>query len=211
MTRAEYIDRVKVKLDEFSPFEEPSSFIAADGDADYDRVKPVIEYIDKELDNATNYCLRVLPLRVLSSDANIETEQLTINNGVGIVTASYSNKRLCRVIVADWKRDVTHFYTSEDVEYLLQQNEYTRSGIAKPSVFYVPELDCLELYSFPSTSTTNSVDIWSIDLNTKPESVASYIADFIIIKCAQLVYSILGNTNGAAAMESEFARKLEAL
>lgn len=209
MTKKEYIEKVKVKLDEVSPFEEPLTFIAADGDSSYDKVKPITKYIEEELDNAARYCLSVLPLSLLTNDIKSGVASLTITNGVGAALCR-SNMRLCRVKAADWERDVTHFFTSEDAEYLVQQNKHTRSGVAKPSVFFIPERDEIELYSFPINSQTDSVTIWSIDTYTKAENVVSNISDFIVLKCAQLVLDILGNTN-SALMEKEFERKVSAL
>lgn len=209
MTRQEYINKVKVKLDEVSPFDEPLTFIAADGDSSYDKVKPITKYIDEELDNATEYCLRMLPLKVLTSDIKKEELNLTNTNGVGIVQFA-DTYRLCRVSVVDWQRDATHSFTTEDAEYLLQQNKHTRSGIAKPAVFFSPEDSTLELYSLPADSKTNKATIYRIDLTTKAEQVQSNISDFITLKCAHLVLDILGNQN-SALMEKELERKISAL
>ena len=57
MTREEYIEAVKVKLEEVSPFDEPNSFIAADNDPAYKEVKPIISYIEKTLDAAAHNCM----------------------------------------------------------------------------------------------------------------------------------------------------------
>jgi hypothetical protein len=210
MTRQEYIENVKVKLDEVSPFDEPLTFIAAEGDTSYSKVKPITAYIDEELDNATRYCLNVLPLSLLAEDITKEEKtDIVISNGVGSIDG-YSNKRLCRVSAKGWDRDVTHFFTSADVTYLLQQNNYTRSGKAKPSVYYVPENKGIELYSFPDNYETTDCAVWTINLLTKAEDVKSAISDFISIKCAQLVLDILGSNN-AALMEKEFERKVNAL
>lgn len=209
MTRQEYIDKAKVKLDEVSPFDEPLTFIAADGDSSYDKVKPITKYIDEELDNATEYCLRMLPLKVLASDIEKEELDMTNTNGVGIVPFA-DTYRLCRVSVADWQRDATHSLTTEDAEYLFQQNKHTRSGIAKPSVFFNPEDSTLELYSLPVDSETDKATIYRIDLTTKAEQVQSNISDFIAIKCAHLVLDILGSQN-SALMEKELERKISAL
>lgn len=211
MTRDEYIEKVKAKLDEFSPFEEPNSFIAAAGDIAYDKVKPIVSYIDHELENATKFCLSSLPLSLLAKDVEKHQETIHINKGIGETKGTnYANKRLSRVKTNEWERDVTHFFSSDDAEYLLQQNKHTRSGIAKPSVFFIPEDNKLELYSFPESTKTTNAEIWSIDLLKRAEDVMSEVGDYIVIKCAQCVYDMLGNANGAATMENEYKRKLNA-
>lgn len=209
MTRQEYIERVKVKLDEISPFDEPLTFIAADGDNSFDKVKPITIYIDKELDNATRYCLSILSLRLLSSDINEDEKNISIENAVGHIGMP-SNYRLCRVKAEGLEREVTHFLSTEDASYLLQQNKHTRSGCAKPSAFYNAETGILELYSLPADSEIKTVTVWYIDTEMKAEDVASSIEDFIVLKCAQLVLDILGNQS-SALMEKEFERKVSVL
>lgn len=222
MTIKEYIEKVKVKLDEFSPFEEPTSFIAAGGDVDYNNVKPVIAYIENELPNAVRYCLSILPQSLLSKDINKVSATFSLNDRVGVVTSDVldlSTQRFIRLRVPSyWKRDVTTFYKSEDVEYLIQQNEHTRGGVSKPVVVYVAETNELELYSFPyvlegesSGDTQWAVDIWCIDTSKSADQVMSSIEDFIVLKCAQLVADILGNANASTALENEFKRKESAL
>ena len=221
MTKAEYIERVKVKLDEFSPFEEPMSFIAA-GDDDYSKVKPIVAYIESELPNAVRYCLSVLPQSLLSKDIAKTETTFSLNGRIGVVDPAdveLSSQRLIRVQVPTyWKRDATAFIKSEDAEYLLQQNEHTRGGVSKPVVVYVPELDVLELYSFPNKlegegndKTEWNVNIWSIDVEKGVDEIKSAIEDFVVIKCAQLVASILGNANASTALDNEFAKKVAAL
>lgn len=227
MTKAEYIEKVKVKLDEISPFVEPTTFLAAGGDTSYDNVKPIIMYITNELPNAVKFCLSSLPYSILSKDITQSSNLMfTLSaDRVGKVASTtnfdLSTKRLVRVNVPNyWKKDVVSFITSEDVEYLIQQNAHTRGKIYKPVVAYVPERNELELYSFPHElagenatppTTQWAVNVWSIDLTTLAQDVLSSIEDFIILKCAQLVFDVLGNTNGSTAMQQEYQRKLESI
>ena len=66
-TREEYIEAVKVKLEEISPFKEPDHFIDGTSDPDFDCVKPIVSYIEKNLDEAAQNCLRSLPLSLLQA------------------------------------------------------------------------------------------------------------------------------------------------
>lgn len=148
MTRQEYIKAVKAKLDEISPFDEPGSFIAAEGDSDYDKVKPVVSYIESELDHAAQFCLNTLPLSLLGGDIQSETFDMRVtDDGVGIIDDICDYMRLARLHVGGWQRDVTAFISTSSPLYLLQQNKYTRGGSAKPVVAYNPEEKTLECYS----------------------------------------------------------------
>lgn len=224
MTEAEYIEKVKVKLDEVSPFNEPSTFIASGGDASYDDVKPIIAYITSELPNAVKFCLSSLPYSILAKDIDNKVKKFTLTNRVGLLpsdeSCDFSVMRLVRVSVSDyWDRDVTSFITSEDAAYLVQQNKNTRAKLSKPVVAYSAEHNRLELYSFPlpllgevdGTSRAWDAIVCAIDTSKSADQVLSPIEDFIVIKCAQQVLDILGNSNGASLMEKEYQRKLSAL
>lgn len=219
MNKDDLIARVKVKLDEVSPFEEPTNFIAAGGDASYNNVKPILAYIEQELPNALKYCLQVLPTKSLVRDIDAYTCDLTITKKVGFMKSSesidFSKLRLVRLQVPNlWKRDATYFITSEDAAYLLQQSPYIRGGESKPMVAYNTASNSLELYSFPSNKEDESikegVTLWSIDTTKDIADVSSPIEDLVAVKCAQLVLDIIGDAK-AQSMGKEFERLVVAL
>lgn len=163
MTRQQLIDAVKVKLEEISPFDEPESFIA-DGDDAANTDKPIISYIDKSLDEAAHNCLNSLPLTLLHADMVREGIGFQIDhNGVGLIYPYSSQNRLVRFRQKALKRAITSFITTEDPLYLLQQNNWTRGGIAKPVMVLAsnsggegivvsqPDQCQLEIYSFPES------------------------------------------------------------
>lgn len=219
MTRAELIDRVLTKLDEKSPFDEPQSFIAADGDTSYDKVKPIKMYVEDLLDEAANDCLRVLPLSLVGKDVSVESTDITIKNGVGEIPllqdASYV--RFVRVSADSWKKEVTSFITSSDSLYLLQQNENTRGKLCKPVVAIVPECSRLELYSFPNakedekiTATLHFILCNKTAGSDTDHAVKSGIDELIVIRCAELVSNIFGSAN-AQVFQNEFTEKVNSV
>lgn len=212
MTLQEYINKVKIKIDEVSPFNEPDEFIVSNQDGSYKDVKPIIPYIKEELPNASKYCLGTLPTSKLSKDIVKAEYEAIISKGVGVIESdsdrSFSQFRLVRVNAKEWERDATSFITAEDAEYLLQQRIYTRGGLAKPVVAYVAEGDILELYSFKEGSDKTTINIWGIDVAKNIEDIKSDIEDFIVLKCAQLVLNIFGRAE-AAVMQAEFDNKLK--
>jgi len=212
-TRTEYINAVKAKLDEISPFEEPDHFIAATSvtgdtlDEDYTKVKPVISYIESELDNAAQFCLNALPISLLADDVDEDTMTVCIDaNGVGHIKDFYEYLRLLRVACVQFDRDVTAFITSVSPIYLLQQNKYTRGGQAKPVVSYTPEKAELELFSFPAALNNqhSMANVRYIDCRKKVEMVHSHIERFIVIRAAMNVMRILGDDNAVARLTNEF-------
>ena len=215
MTRDQYIAAVKAKLEEVSPFDDPATFVAA-GDSAINTIKPIVSYIDAELDKAARHCLLVLPLVLLSKDITAATSNATVEtNGVGYLGSVQTYWRLVRVKDngGAWKRDVTAFISTADPLYLLQQSEYTRGGVAKPVAAYNPEEKKIELFSFPKPeeASTESITLYYIDGEKLAQNVASAVEEYIVILCAAYVAEILQDTNRATALRNEFQEKVAAI
>ena len=230
-TREEYIEAVKVKLEEISPFKEPDHFIDGTSDPDFDCVKPIVSYIEKNLDEAAQNCLRSLPLSLLHADIERKTDGFSVDvNGVGFITCIHANYRYVRFHHEALKRDITAFITSEDPLYLVQQNEHVRGGLAKPVAVLASYAETgnyygqIEIYSFkpkmaeafdPSTVSTDFVLLY---INTEKTAgrdtlhpVQSPIEDLIVLECAKMVFAILGNFDGVKSCENEQAEKIQAI
>lgn len=220
LTRDQLIEYVKTKLDEHSPFDEPLSMIAAAGDPDYDKVKPIKKCIDDLLNEAANDCLRMLPLTLVGADTDSLSLTITIDsNEVGIINLAVNKllkARFTRVLTRLWKKEVTSFITSSDPLYLVQQNTTTRGKLYKPIVALVPEKDCLELYSFPgngSSSVLGAVYYISCDKEAGADMgnpVRSDIDELVAIRCAELVCNVFGNQS-AQIFKKEFTEKVNSV
>ena len=238
LTRAQYIERVKVKLEEISPFDEPENFIAESGSA-ASAVKPIKSYIDNSIDEAARNCLQALPLSLLHGDVK---KVSSTGAAPGVIEMHVDGLGVGRFGLADTirpirfrhsalKRDITAFITTEDSLYLLQQNLYTRGGTAKPVAVWSSDLwfpmaeDSdesesegekigMEIYSFPreynETVDTTSV-LLGIDTAKAVQTIQSPIEDFIVLECAAMVSDILGNANAAQTLRAESAMKLAAV
>ena len=228
MTREEYIEAVKVKLEEISPFDEPESFIA-DDDSSANTVKPIISYIDKSLDEAAKNCLSSLPLRLLHADVEVESSDIDVidSDGVGYFGIN-PNNRFIRFRHAELERDITAFVTTEDPIYLLQQNKHTRGGLCKPvavvcSTPHEPDAmpGTMEIYSLKPDSS-KAYKLLYINLGKKPGVAADYspatpalvaspIEDLIVLECARMVFNILKDYDAAKVCENEQAAKIQAI
>lgn len=219
MDRQEYIDAVKVKIEEISPFDEPESFIA-DDDSSANTVKPIREYIIESLDEATKNCLLTLPLSLLHADVERSNPTMVINNrGVGEFAIS-PNRRFIRFRHSSaLERDITAFITSEDPQYLVLQNPHCRPGQCKTMAVVSSDMGQMEIFSYPESlygTTQTDAYLLSIDLGKKPGSdetnhVLSPIEDLIVLECARMVFNILGNYDGAKVCENEQTAKIQAI
>jgi len=217
MTESEYIRLVKVKLDEVSPFDEPTTFIATGGDAS---VKPIETTIKECLPNAAELCLNVLPTVLLSADIDEDTYTAHIDvNSVGHITdiEEYARPVSLSVDGGYWDREVGSFITPLSPAYLLQKNKFTRGGSAKPVAAFVPEKREIELYSFPKSITPKDKNdhahvhatLYYIDTHKAATSVQSKIEDFIVLRCAAYVAEIMSANDAAQVFIAEFKAKLE--
>lgn len=212
LTRQQLIDYVRTKLDEHSPFDEPQNFIAAAGDPDYDKVKPIVKYIDDLLNEAANDCLRMLPLTLVGADVQkLICPEISIDDDevvrIKLSTQNLLNARFTRVKATLWKKEVTSFITSSNPMYLLQQDEDARGKLCKPIVAIVPEKDCLELYSFPGMAgKTTNTDVFYISCNKEAENIVSDIDELVAIRCAELLCNVFGSQS-AQVFQKEFAEK----
>ena len=219
MIREEYIRKVKVLLDEVSPFDEPNGFIAANGDSDYDEVKPVVSYIDGCLDRAAAYCLNTLPVTLLPDDITRMKSTATMDaDGVGHITvpgAQYVRPVRLHDSSGILKRDITAFITTSSPLYLLQQNKHTRGKEYKPVAAFRPENGEIEVFSYNNGGTYVSSDVsfgailYYIKTNTTADNVTSDIYDFIALMCASYVEEILGDSNAAKVFQQEFKNRLD--
>ena len=211
MTREEYIEAVKVKLEEVSPFDEPNSFIAADNEPDYKEVKPIISYIEKTLDEAAHNCLQALPLTLLHADIVHSEPTLTIaDDGVATFTIQ-PNTRFVRFRHPDLRRDITAFITSEDPIYLLQQNKYTRGGQSKPIAVVSSDEGKMEIYTLLPESQTDKGVLLSIETDKIAENVLSPIEDYIVLECAAMASDIMSDTAAAQTLRQEQQTKVQAI
>ena len=232
-SRQWYIDAVKVKMEEISPFDEPEAFIAADGDADYANVKPIKEYIEKNLDEATHNCLQALPLTLLHADVARTQHPLSIDDD-GVATFPIQpDRRFIRFRHADLERDITMFITSEDPQYLVMQNKHVRPKQCKTMAVVSSDVNTgtgngqMEIYTLQPRSARAGI-LLSIDLGKKvgeatdftppltpaeaqAQLVQSPIEELIVLECARIVFNILKDYDGAKACENEQQTKKQAL
>lgn len=132
-SRGDIIKRVKVKLEELSPFDEPSNFLAIPDNS----VKPIQNYIDDTLDKSFDDVLLSVPLHFIrEAITNYSPEIIIDNEGVGTCAVPENFLRLHTVSFPEWRRDVKAYITPavNSSAYNLQRNRYTRGKFEKPVI-----------------------------------------------------------------------------
>lgn len=217
MDLSSFISKVMSKLEEVSPFTEPDAYLAASGDTSYNKVKPLEAYIKNETGGALKDVILMAPFRKLSHVITSARLSVRVVSGVGHSELPADFLRLAEVRLPGWKRSVIYPITSEDPEYVLQQNEFTRGGISKPVAVIRGNGSSgnqrIELYSLPGEEDKdvdcdvfNYIPYWfnECDCDIIPDS----ISEFVVTLCAARVLRIFNEINQAEMFEKEVSQRL---
>jgi len=195
MKRSEIISKVKVRMDELTPFDE--GLIITDPNSNL--IKPIDAYIDEMLDECVVDVFKAFPLYMLDVFPMDGTR--TNHDGVIHVELPDDFCRIAMVLFDAWKRPVHYALTSEHPNYIKQFNPYTRGGVTKPVVLIqnddtgIPHIEC---YSVPSGSTDGVV---SYVPRVKAEELErEELIDPLTWLCASKVLAIMGSKEAEIAM-----------
>jgi hypothetical protein len=198
MVREDVIKKVKVKLEEFSPFDEPKSLVAIASN-----VKPINSYIEETLDSAYDDVLLLAPLHLIKDNViDISSTSTTIEKKVGYKDVPDNYLRVHSVMYDKWKRMVNRVIYPDQAEYALQRNEYTRGGLVKPVIainnnkFEIysikPSMKCECFKYIPKTTEGNS-------------EFEDALIDMIVLQCAILILEVFEQTGKAQVLSQELS------
>jgi hypothetical protein len=207
MTYNELIDRVKVKMEEYTPFSEVA-MIAAPEQAGFE-VKPIVSYIDKTLEESANEVLMTLPLNLIRSEEMVIIDQIKHPDGTGVIGLGDNFLRVHSFKMKDWKHTL-HYSVQEDSEVAeLQENPYTMGRIHKPVLVYHRSLDvfpknkALCYYSCLPNSKQEIEQSWQVSCFDK-YNIQEDLSEFYVLNCAKKVYGIFGLAEKVTLMDNEF-------
>lgn len=205
-TRAELIGGVKVKLEEFSNFENNSFVLPAD-----ELQKPVESYIEETLDEAARQLLLTLPLWVLSSYiTEVNAPVTVVADGVdryyGVVDVPSDFLRLASIKVRGWQRECNEqfgFISSANVRYREQRNPFVRGGSAKPMAVFTAGKQ-IELYG---VSAPSGVELeyfkYIADVDNLWEARGKRFIDYLVLETAIRVAGIYDNINKVKILQEQ--------
>lgn len=232
MTREEIIYKVRVLLEEVSPFDEPSDgFFAAGGETPSNPIKPIHTYIDNVLEESKIEVLRSLPLQLLKSA--VKSDMLyEPGNGINVdvygicrfdVPADFI--RLASIQAKGWERSVIVSIGTENPIYTLQQNKYTRGGSAKPVVAICPVNETynthFELYTIPVNSgvTFNSdyekiyevLEQFNYVYDCTITTLSDEVVEYVCLIAAGRVADIFNQTDIAKTFRETISNRLKTI
>jgi hypothetical protein len=139
MTREELIHRVKVKLEELSPYGYEAPLIAIQEDSQITEninkeIKPIISYISETLESSCNAILSVLPLHMINYKES-NTPNIAYSTPTQVMVEMPNDfLRLHSAWVTDWVRPVTRAISEENPLSLYEANPHTMGKPTRPVV-----------------------------------------------------------------------------
>lgn len=209
----ELIDRVKVKMEEYTPFAETTALAASESMGF--ETKPIVSYIRKTIDEACNEMLMTLPLHLIRSDKMVIIDQIKYANGSGVLGLGDTFLRVHRFKMQDWKTTLHHAEQEGSDIAQLQENPYTMGGIYKPVLVYHRSLDVfprnksLSYYSCPSGSAHEIESAWQVS-RFDENNIQGELVEFFTLNCAKKVYDIYGMGDKASLLDGELTKLIEA-
>lgn len=215
MTRGEIIKAVKGRLDEFSPFDEPTSLVALQTSD----VKPMDSIIESVLAKAQDSVLMVVPLYLVRETTIDMTQEgdgtqtvsgmgvigrMTGDGEVGVIELPQDFLRLHTVKYDTWRRVVNVAYNEGDEMYKLQRNRHTRGRTEKPVVCICDGR--MEIYSltFPVGEQGHCERFLYIPRTSEGAVVfEDTIAPLVVLEAARMCLETFGDLNGVKALAEE--------
>lgn len=205
MYRSEIARKVKARLEEYSPFEEPDQLLA-DPSGD---VKPLDAYIEEAIDTACNTILLSVPLSLVRHTVQDVPGigGIAIEDGeVGVLDVPCDYLRLYRVKCSTWRRAVSVAVDESSPIYPLQRNRYTRGRTEKPVVAIAGNR--FEIYSMPDGTVCTEFRYVPRCDDGCPEFEAN-IAEFVIEECAAVILETFSEIEKARQIRSYYMSKLK--
>ena len=200
MNRADVKKSIKAKLEELSPFSEPSALLAVSNND----VKPIDSYIEETIDISFDKVLLLSPLHLIKDAVKLLTTTVTLNAGVGNVAAPADYLRLHTVFYPEWRRPVNVCIGVENPLYLLQRNPNTRGKYEKPVVAI--DNGVFEIYSLKTTTGTFKY-IPKTAKNTA--TFEDSLVPLLIVQCAIDVLVIFEQTEKVKSVTDELLTLLK--
>lgn len=187
MTKTEIIRKIKAKMEEITPFDD-GLMVLDPG------VKPIESYIDEMLQPALDRLLMICPLHLTKETALPYTGLTTRtdnNKLIGLLPIPDDFIRIHTFKMNTWERPVHRTTSTENPEYILQLNPYTRGGNSKPVIV---KKEKLEIYTYSTGATVEiSLYVKKVDVNDTQIDIKDKLINPLIALTASMVYAIFGS------------------
>ncbi len=209
----ELIERVRVLIDEHSPFSDAELLVATEEEG-YE-TKPITTYIDRSIDEAADEMLYSLPLHMIEPSQMVILQHIKNSDGTGILGIGDDFLRIHTLKFKSWQRPIHINYMEEDPITDLQYNPYTMGTPHKPVVVLhknnvvLPMNKALYYYSCGRGDRKHELEIaWQVSRFDRG-NIQDDLADLFALNCAARVLSIMGMNEQARAMSERLSAGIQ--
>ena len=197
MDRVGLVNKVKIKMDEFTP----------DGvDLPFD------DYIGPTLDECAREILEKAPL-FLITPMPLSLTGVIYKDDKAYIPVPSDYVKLYEIRYPLWKKSVRRAISTQDPEYKNQENEYIKAGYGRPVVAIVNTsvtpgvvanyLECAKVVDNGDTPIALYVK------TDKPENLNDVLADPLSWLCAAKLFGIMGYADKAKLAYEQFTSSME--
>ena len=227
MTREELVQKVKVKLEELSPFDyDKTDMIALEGIVPNDKqleINPIYSYIDASLNDSCNEVLNSIPLNLITP-----REYNGVPDIIAIKRTSYYKAvfnlpkdylRLYSVCLHDWCRQVMKVASYEMEQGVFSGNIYTMGKPSRPMAIedygmidgnQIKQLHCYSTKRISNESQLRYVPRFETeDFGGDAENNCEKLSNLYSLMTAMNVCLIYGNKNGYELLSAEYQLMLK--
>jgi hypothetical protein len=195
MLRKDALLKVKIYIDELTPFDAGEISVAGDI-----LPKPVDNYIDALLDEATDSVRLLAPLHRLSKknlpdDVVITTRPLSDSIVYYTLPLPEDFLRIACISMSGWRRPVAEAVAEDSEAYKLLRNPHTTAGASKPAVVVTGHR--MELYGsrVPGATLVNKEYVHKAYFSvTADHAQDNLVVDAVCRRCALSVLGIMERT-----------------
>jgi hypothetical protein len=222
MTRKDLIQKVKVKLEEFSPFDyDKENMIAlenGDDDPSLLEINPIYSYIEKSLDDSCNEVLKTIPLHLIKPRVFDDGASTSEIKGTSYYKVIYNLPedylRLHSVQIEDWVRPLMEVSSYEREDGVFSGNIYTMGKPSRPIAIEDYGLDegkmQKQLHCYSTKKDASNAPLRYVpkfeteDDGRDEEGNSDKLANFYALMTAMNVQLIYGNENAYKQLLAEY-------
>ena len=189
MTKTEIIRRVKILMEELTPFDDGLIVLNSD-------VKPIESYIDNSLQPSCDEMLKQCPLHLTTPKTLVTNGKLTArldnNKNIGTLTLPSDFIRLHTFKMRGWERPIQRLISVENPDYIKQLNPFTRGGNSKPVM--VRKSGIVEIYTYDASDRVETaLYVARIDMQEQYIEMSEELYNALCHLIAANVYAVFGN------------------
>lgn len=227
MKREELVQRVKVKLEEYSPFDYDKKEMIALEDVEEGNslleINPIYSYIEASLDDSCNEVLKTIPLHMITPRVLGDAPTFEMIKGSGYYKCIYNLTedylRLHSVKLTDWVRQIMEVSSYEREDGVFSGNIYTMGKPTRPIVIedygmngdkMTKQLHCFSTRINEADSPLRYVPKFATDETGDVEGNCDKLANLYALMTAMNVQLIYGNENAYKQLSAEYQLLIKA-